>query len=93
MFQIGHLSKFQRARAIGELMRGKKKAKITREMGVTKSCITKIAQKLAKVGPERAVSNIRGKRGRASLVFLMSRRSYWITGRRPSWLLPSSRRV
>ena len=29
------------------------KATIAREMGVTKSCLTKIARKVAKLGPER----------------------------------------
>ena len=43
--EMPKLSQFQRAAIIGELQRGKMKAAIAMEMGVTKSCVTKIARK------------------------------------------------
>ena len=36
------------------------KAAIAREMGVTKSCVTKIARKMARLGPERSLKNSPG---------------------------------
>ena len=41
------------------------KAAIAREMGVTKSCVTKIARKVARLGPERSLKNSKsgGKSG------------------------------
>ena len=54
------LSQFQRAAIIGELQRGKMKAAIARDMGVTKSCVTKIARKVARLGPERSLKNSPG---------------------------------
>ena len=54
------LSQFQRAAIIGKLQRGKMKAAIAREMDVTKSCVTKIARKVARPGPERSLKNSPG---------------------------------
>ena len=48
------LSKFKRAAIIGQLQMGKKKATIAKEMGVTRSCLTKIARKVEKLGAERS---------------------------------------
>ena len=45
-----NLSKFQRSRAIGEMKEGKMKVQITREMVLTKFCITKITQKANSLG-------------------------------------------
>ena len=54
------LSKFKRAAIIGMLQMGKKKATIAKEMGVTKSCLTKIAKKVEKLGAERSLKNSPG---------------------------------
>ena len=63
--EMPKLSQFQRAAIIGELQRGKMKAAIAMEMGVTKSCVTKIARKVARLGPERSLKNSKsgGKSG------------------------------
>ena len=64
-FRDAKTQPIQRAAIIGELQRGKMKAAITMEMGVTKSCVTKIARKVARLGPERSLKNSKsgGKSG------------------------------
>ena len=53
---------------IGELQRGKIKASIAREMGMTKSCGTDIARKVARLGSERSLKDsLRAGGLRASL--------------------------
>ena len=49
------------------------KAAIARERGVTKSCVTKIARKVARLGPERSLKNSPG----ASQVVKSGGKSGW----------------
>ena len=47
--EMPKLSQFQRAAIIGELQRGKMKAAIAREMGVTKYCVLRSPEKVARL--------------------------------------------
>ena len=58
---MSHMTKFDRARAIGLLPSGLSMSKVSRHTKVEESSISRLVSKVRKVGNERALKNLPGQ--------------------------------